>query len=250
MFPCLLHPTLKRPTCCVVSHLVQPHFKLPNGNSRADLLLVTYLSYALDARTLENLLGTPHLRPKSEPKERRDDLGKSDRSARPSPGVRYTLPCFLFVSVYLVLCLISVGQPFKDRAQCLPQSLTGRTAISTSVCYLDSFINTVCCPFPPRLFVSFCPQLSGFRSRSRHSSIPFPYKAQGCPTANTTSTQPTRLITHLLSSCPLRYVVACSVGSGTSAHPTQPDSFQLGGNQDAQQVVSLVVIGVYPFTYR
>jgi len=45
---------------------------------------------------------------------------------------------------------------------------------------------------------------------------------------------------HHFSSRPPRYSTACSILSSLGAHSIQPESFQIGGGQDALQVVIFI----------
>jgi hypothetical protein len=141
----------------------------------------------------------------------------------------------LFVFVYIVLCLASypLGQPFKDRAQS-PPILTARTAISTSVCYLDSFIKTACANLVP--FTLFPSSPNHPVSDHVPTTLALPLLASSTMSDRDTYYYPSYHGDSSLMLLPSE--VCCRISSHfqTGAHLAQPDSFQIGGGQDTQQV--------------
>ena len=80
------------------------------------------------------------------------------------------------------------------------------------------------------------------------TNVVSPLQVPQCPKATPIPTTSNSLIIHQSPPWPLRCAVSFLFLTATGAHPTQPDSFHLGGRQDTQQVVLFIIIVVNQFT--
>ena len=127
-----------------------------------------------------------------------------------------------------------------------------RTHCHHLLCVLtDSFLNTHEYSFPPLqppLFLTSNHQQHCLQSPPSLTNVSSLQVAQCLKATPIPTTSNSLAITHQSSSWPPRYAISFLFLTATGAHPTQPDSFHLGGRQDTQQVVLFIIIVVNQFT--